>query len=237
MYHYRRNKRVPSTQIAAQKLTCAVVNKSPLHPTKNGKMFLMNLCDESLELMLRAVCFNEDLFSKFEVSKAYDMSSFKIKKAFGDATSVEMLIDNELLVIPGTTQLRIVGCSTFKISEIHRGNTSDTRYINLKAKVMKIHEPDAVSTYPDCKTKREVNLADETGHIELILWAENVSFKTGDVLSLANVVVSSFNRQVNVTTSFETAISVVNEIMEVKEKPDSMASTSNVVSMTTTVMA
>ena len=54
----------------------------------------------------------------------------------------------------------------------------------------------------------------------MVLWrerAENVSFKTGDVLSLANVVVSSFNRQVNVTTSFETTISVVNEVMEVKE--------------------
>jgi hypothetical protein len=104
--------------------------------------------------MLRAVCFNENHFPKFEASRAYDMSSFKIKKAYGNASSVEMLVDNKLLVVPATKQFRIVGCSTFKICEILRGKTSDTRYINLKAKVTKMYESFLVGAPPDCKMKR-----------------------------------------------------------------------------------
>jgi hypothetical protein len=81
----------------SEQLTCAVVNKSPLHPTKNGKMFSMNLCDDSSESMLRAVCFNENHFPKFKASRAYDMSSFKIKKAYGNASSVLLLNSFALL--------------------------------------------------------------------------------------------------------------------------------------------
>ena len=72
---------------------------------------------------------------------------------------------------------------------------------------MIIHNPCEVGTFPDMKTKREISLADETGQIDLVLWrqrAEKVDFQAGDVLSLQNVVVSTFQQQTTITTSFET---------------------------------
>ena len=67
---------------------------------------------------------------------------------------------------------------------------------------------------------RSITLADETGHIYLVLWrqrAEEVNFKAGDVLSLQNVVVSTFREQTTVTTSFETALNIVDKDIAVNE--------------------
>ena len=220
-----------------QNLTCAIVNKSDLRSTKTGKMFSMNLCDQSSKATLRAVCFNQRMFPNFEASKSYDISSFKIKKAFSDNDSIEILLDGDACVNSAATEVPVVACSNLKIKDILAQAKNAPRFINLVAKVMTIHNPREVGTFPDMKTKREISLADETGQIDLALWrkrAEKVDFKAGDVLSLQNVVVSTFQQQATVTTSFETSLSVIEKDIAVIEEAKELART---VQITATVLA
>ena len=66
------------------------------------------------------------------------------------------------------------------------------------------------------------------GQIDLVLWrkrAEKVDFKAGDVLSLQNVVVSTFQQQTTVTTSFETSLSVIEKDIAVIEEAKELART------------
>ena len=59
---------------------------------------------------------------------------------------------------------------------------------------------------------------DYTGHIELVLWreqADGTDFKEGNVLSLQNLVVSTFNYQLSITSPFETVITTQDEEMTV----------------------
>ena len=98
-----------------------------------------------------------------------------------------------LTVQPQKCQLSHV--QTLKIKDILAQAKNAPRFINPLAKVMTIHNPCEVGMFPDMKTKREISLADETGQIDLVLWRkrdEKVDFKAGDVLSLQNVVVSTF---------------------------------------------
>lgn len=157
-----------SPQRCAKKLTCAVLNKSPLRPIKNGSMFSLNLCDKDPSSTIRAVCFNTDLFSNFETDVTYDLESFKVKKAFGNSSSLELLLDNDTKVSTAASQLKITD-HTFNISQILRKETENIRFINLKAKVTSIGDSISVGTYPDNKSKRSIFLADNTGHIELVL--------------------------------------------------------------------
>ena len=86
---------------------------------------------------------------------------------------------------------------------------------------MTIHKPCEVVTFPDMKMKQEITLADKTSQIDLVLWrqrAENVDFKAGDVLSLQNVVVSTFQQQITVTTSFETSLNVIEKDIAVTKE-------------------
>ena len=95
------------------------------------------------------------------------------------------------------------------------------------------------SSHGDTKLKREIILADETGQIALVLWREKaaeVGFKEGDVVSLQNIDVSIFNKQINVTTSFETTIKMIDEAMEVKEVP-ALRPKSNVASVVSSILA
>ena len=200
-----------SPQRCAKKLTCAVLNKSPLRPIKNGSMFSLNLSDKDPSSTIRAVCFNTDLFSNFETDVTYDLESFKVKKAFGNSSSLELLLDNDTKVSTAASQLKITD-HTFNISQILRKETENIRFINLKAKVTSIGDSISVGTYPDNKSKRSIFLADNTGHIELVLWrerAETIQFKEGNVLSLQNVVLSTFNNQLSVTSTFETVITTL----------------------------
>ena len=220
-----------------ENLTCAIVNKSDLRSTKNGKMFSMNLCDQSSKATMRAVCFNERMFPNFEASKSYDISSFKIKKAFSDNDSIEILLDRDAYVNSAATEVPVVACSNLKIKDILAQAKNPPRFINVVAKVMTIHKPCEVGTFPDMRVKREITLADETGQIDLVLWrqrAENVDFKTGDVLSLQNVVVSTFQDQTTVTTSFETSLNVIEKDIAVTEEAKALDKT---VQMKATVLA
>lgn len=127
-----------SPQKCSQKLTCAILTKSPLRPTKNGSMFSLSLCDKDPSSTLRAVCFNEDMFSKFETTGIYDFQKYKLKKGFGSLNQVELLIDQFTMVEKAEIQLKIKG-SSFTISQILRGETQGIRFINLKAKVTSFH--------------------------------------------------------------------------------------------------
>jgi hypothetical protein len=61
---------------------CAVLNKSPLRPTRTGSnMFSLNLSDENHDSSLRAVCFQEELFSRFDVNKSYAIGIVQIEKS------------------------------------------------------------------------------------------------------------------------------------------------------------
>lgn len=160
-----------SPQRCSKKLTCAVLNKSPLRPTKNGSMFSLNLCDNQPSSTIRAVCFNKDMFPNFETNVTYDLESFKLKKAFGNSSSLELLLDRDTKVSTATSQLTVAD-HTFNISQILRNETENIRFINLKARVTSIGDPILVGTFPDNKTKRTIYLADNTGHIELVLCRE-----------------------------------------------------------------
>ena len=175
-------KRIPtpkSPRKYSQKLTCAVLNKSPLKPTRYGEMFSLNLCDEDPSSTIRAVCFNAKMFDKFETSKTYEMKDYKVKKGYGASNDVELLIDSQTVIEKAATELTLQDC-TFTISQILRGGSTNLRFINLRAKVTNVGELETVGHHPDCKTKRDVSLADNTGHINLVLWrdwADNLSLE------------------------------------------------------------
>ena len=188
-------------------------------------MFSMNLCDQISKDTLRAFCFNEKMFPNFKPSKSYEITSFKVKKAFSEADSVELLLDGEVSVNSAAAEIPVFGCMNMKIHDILTPGDKPSRLINLFAKVMTIHEPVEVGAFPNVKTKKEITLADETGHIDLVLWrqrAERINFETGDVLSLQNVVLSTFNDKTTVTTSFESTINVADDEIAVKEDAKSL---------------
>ena len=45
----------------SKNLTCAILTKSPIRPTRNGSMFSMNLCDQDPSSTVRAVCFDKNM--------------------------------------------------------------------------------------------------------------------------------------------------------------------------------
>ena len=93
-----------------KELTCAVLNKSPLRRTKVGSMFSMNLCGEepsSTIRVIQSVCFEGEMFSTFQPNTTYDLNSFKIKKAFGNSNSVELLVDQSTRFTTSTSQLSL----------------------------------------------------------------------------------------------------------------------------------
>ena len=221
-----------------KKLTCAVLNKSPLRQTKVGSMFSMNLCGEEPSSTIRAACFEGEMFSTFQLNTTYDFNSFKIKKAFGNSNSVELLVDQSTTVTTSTSQLSLEKRS-YNISQILRNQTDNTKFINLKAKVMNIDDPSVVGSYPHNKTKRSMHLADHTSHIEFVLWrerADNFHFSEGDVLSLENAVVSNFNNTINLTTTFETTITKVDELITVVTTKRPLPK-SNLVSLQSSILA
>lgn len=150
-----------------ENLTCAIVNKSDLCSTKNGKMFLTNLCDQSSKATMRAVCFNKRMFPNFKASKSYDISSFKIKKAFSDNDSIEILLDRDVYVNSAATEVPVVACSNLKIKDILAQAKNPPRFINVVAKVMTIHKPCEVGTFLDMKMKREITLGMKRARLTL----------------------------------------------------------------------
>jgi len=200
-------------------LRCAILTKSPVKKKKSGSMFSMTLSDKDPSCTVRAVCWEEDLSPLFEPLKTYDITGFKVKRGYYNQQDLELVINSETKVKSSPVQHEMKG-ATFTIAQIVRGETQNIRFINLKAKVMNIQDIDIVGKYPDKKEKRDITLADQTGEVNLVLWqetAKDIPFNNGDVLLIRNVVVSSFNKRLYVTTSFETSMEPIDEILEIDE--------------------
>ena len=93
--------------------------------------------------------------------------------------------------------------------------------------------------YPDNKAKRNIHLADHSGHIQMVLWrdhAENSQVVEGNVLSIKNAVVSNYHQALSLTTTFETTITSIDEVMTAAPAEEPSLS-SNVVSVETTILA
>ena len=103
------------------------------------------------------------MFSNFEASKSYNISSFKIKKALSDNNSIDAYVNS------AATEVPVLACSNLKIKDILAQAKNTPQFINVVAKVMTIHKTCEVGTFPDIRMKREITFADETGQIDLVL--------------------------------------------------------------------
>lgn len=202
-------------------------------------MFSMNLCGRDPSSTIRAICFSEGMFSKFQPNTTYNLKQFKVKKAFGKSSSnVELLVDNDTNVSTSTSQFALDEHS-FTISQILNNETENVRFINLKAKVMKVDDLIVVGTYTDNKAKRNIHLADHTGHIQMVLWrdrAGNSQVVEGNVLSIRNAVVSNYHQALSLTTTFETTINSIDEVMTAAPAEEPSLN-SNSLSLETTILA
>lgn len=197
-------------------LRCAILTKSPLKDCKTGKMFTMTLCDSDTSISTRAVCFLEDRFEKLEVKKTYDINKYKVKKGFG-SDGLEIRIEDDTEIEESTTQFTMER-SSFSIRQVVRGEAQNVKLINVKAKVITIHEVETVGKHPDTKVKRDVIICDETGQIEIVFWremAECIDFEVNDVISIENVYASKFNQVFHLTCNSQTCIKKLDEEMEV----------------------
>ena len=149
------------------------------------------------------------------------------------------MLDNKTKISLASLQVAIEQYF-FTILQILRGETSNSRFLNVKAKVTAIDETRVVGTYPQNETKRSVQIADTAGEIELILWRECVefiAFEDGNVLNLENIVVSKFNGKLNLTTAFKSSIMVVDEEMTVARPAKHPLPKSNIISIEASVRA
>ena len=181
-------------------------------------IFSINICGENPSSTIRAISFNEKLFPKFEPKTTYEVSSFKIQKPYYNANCAELLFDEATSITKSSNQMEVEE-EAFTISQMLRNEAENPRFICLKAKVIGIEDLCVVGQYPNNKTKRDVHLADQTGHIDLVLWrerAENLEFSVGDVLSFQQIVVSNYNRVLALTPTTETIIKKLDESMHVQ---------------------
>jgi hypothetical protein len=230
----------PSPRKCATSLHCAIISKSELKNTKsNSKMFTMNLCDEDPTSFIKAVCFDSSLYDNFESMKTYHFTGFKIKKAMAAGNSHELHIDANTKFTESPFQFPMENI-WFNISHILRHDADHVSSLNVKAKVIAIDESVTVGKYPDQKEKRDITLADETGQMTLVLWrqrAREINFKENDVISIQNAVTSIFNSKVNITSTSETIIKVVQELITVTTKKADVPKNTSITSLETTILA
>ena len=107
----------------SNRLTAAVLNKSPIKQTRNGSMFSINITDKEQASSIRVVCFEEDLFEKVEATKTYDFGSFKVQKSFMNKTSAELILDHESKIVLASSQIQIES-RQYDIAQILRGKSN-----------------------------------------------------------------------------------------------------------------
>lgn len=127
----------------------------------------MTLCDYNAEVTIRAISFEEDKYKAFDATSTYDIQDCKLKKGYGH-NPLEILIASDTKVTKSLFQFTLNEV-WFKINQIQRNETENVRYNNTKAKVIAISDVQAVGQFPHILDKREVQLADETGEITLVL--------------------------------------------------------------------
>ncbi len=99
----------------------------------------MTLCDVDPTSMIRAVCFDSNVFDLFMATKTYDLRGFKLEKGFGNDNDVEILISGETKVTESLPQFAIDKRS-LKIPEILHRESSNVRFFNVKSKVISIED-------------------------------------------------------------------------------------------------
>ena len=195
-------------------LRCIVLSKTPLKAAKYGKMFSPSLADDGpcASSMIKAVCFEEAMFTEFEVKETYDVKSFKLRQAFGRSNDqVELVIDYATTIDKSPVQLTITKKS-FNIAAILRKESEGFRFVDVTAKIISVEDVCMVGKPPNNKEKRDVILADESGVIDLVLWrkhAINFQFEAGDVIEIQNAVTTIFNNKVMLSATFDSSIAKV----------------------------
>lgn len=209
----------PSTPRKCDKtLRCAVVTKTPLKTTRCGKMFSMSLVEKDTSSTIRAICFEEEMFSQFQTRVTYDMKSFKLKRAFGQNSSeVEVLLDHGTSIEKSPQQFTVEK-KQFPIAAILRKESQGFRFIDIKAKILAVEDVCMVGKHPNNVQKRDVELADESGVINMVLWrqrAVHFEFSVDDVILIENAVTTTFNNQLMLSTAFETTFLKIEESISV----------------------
>ena len=158
------------------------------------------------------------MFEEFKAKQSYDVKSFKLKKGFGTSSNeVEVLIDHSTSVEESPDQFAVEK-KCFNIAAILRKESQAFRFIDITAKVISIGDICVIKKTLDNIEKRDVELADESGVITMVLWrqrAENFNFKVNDVLHLENMVTTIFNNKVMLSTTFESSMVKVEEDIKV----------------------
>lgn len=167
----------------------------------------MTLCDEDPTSTLRAVCFDERMYKTLTPLKTYIISNYKIKKGLG-ANVIQVHLDAAATIEVSLEQYKIEKVS-FNIAQIIRKEASNVRMVNINCKIADIDEVKLVGKPPNQIQKRDVYCADATGLIVLVFWrdmAENIDFAVNDVVSVENVVTSSYNNKINLSATSQTII-------------------------------
>ena len=110
-----------SPRKCSNSLRCAVLTKSPLKDCKTGKMFTMNLCDQDTRITTRAVCFTDKKFDELQVKTTYDISKYKLKKAYG-RDDLEVLLDESTDIVQSQVQFNIEKNITYQYTILELAN-------------------------------------------------------------------------------------------------------------------
>jgi len=193
-------------------LKCAVLTKSALRETATGRpMFSMTVSDFDTTSTIKIVCFDKTLYRNFDTATTYDISHFRIKKSL--ANYPEIHINDETKIHVSLFQFSIER-KWFTVSQILRNETQNIQFINLKAKILQIEDAVKVGKYPNIYDKREIQLADHTGTISLVLWREkatSINFEEDDVLSLENMLTSKYRDVRQLNSGPESIFTVIDE--------------------------
>ena len=123
------------------------------------------------------------------------------------------------------------------IAAILRSNQTNT-FVNTKGKVSRIEDCQLVGTPPDRKFRRQVYLTDATGSLVIVFWRQQAStliFEEGDVLSVKNLRISTWNGKVTGNVTVETELTIIDE--EIKVTQAVLPKPSNIVSTTPQILA
>ena len=135
-------------------ILCGILSKSEIRATKVWHMFSMTLWDENTSSTVKAVCFDQQIYEKFQTKCTYSLDSFKIKSS-RSGNVLEIHIDSNTKVALANHQFQIEA-NNYKIAQILRGETRGLRYIQLKAKIQMVNDAEIVGRYPE----REILLGD-----------------------------------------------------------------------------
>ena len=217
---------------------CAIASKSPMKHIKTGKMFSMTITDEDPTSFIRAVCFNDQLFSSLEVHKTYRLKSFKVQKGYGKQSgNLEVVLDNTSNVELSPKQFAVKPVF-LNVASILRSTDNSMPFVNTKGKITRTEEPNLVGSPPDSKMKRIVYLTDATGSLNVAFWKDQalkINFKLGNVVNVENLRLSTWNGMVTGNASPETSFVTIDKEIQITQAV--LPKPSNIISLDTSIKA